>query len=124
MTPPPAQRLSPTSSPIDSSETIVAPATAPGRGALSVVRLSGGAAHDIGRAALHPWPATARTATLSRVRDLAGVVLDQVVAIRYDAPASFTGEDCVELITPRRRRRLRDSCRRDDRAWRSAGTSR
>jgi tRNA modification GTPase len=61
--------------------------------------LSGGAAHDIGRAALHPWPATVRTATLSKVRDLAGVVLDQVVAIRYDAPASFTGEDCVELIT-------------------------
>jgi tRNA modification GTPase len=99
VTPPPAQRLSPTNSPIDSSETIVAPATAPGRGALSVVRLSGGGAHDIGRAALHPWPAAARTVTLSRVRDLAGVVLDQVVAIRYDAPASFTGEDCVELIT-------------------------
>jgi len=99
VTPPPSQRRSPTDSPIDSPETIVAPATAPGRGALSVVRLSGGAAHDIGRAALHPWPTTARTATVSMVRDLAGAVLDQVVAIRYDAPASFTGEDCVELIT-------------------------
>ncbi|HEY2162438.1 MAG TPA: tRNA uridine-5-carboxymethylaminomethyl(34) synthesis GTPase MnmE [Gemmatimonadaceae bacterium] len=99
MTPPPVQRPPPGGSPIDSSETIVAPATAPGRGALSLVRLSGGAAHDIGRAALHPWPPAARTATVSRVRDLAGVVLDQVVAIRYDAPASFTGEDCLELIT-------------------------
>jgi len=77
----------------------VAPATAPGRGALSVVRLSGRTAHEIGRAALHPWPATSRVATVSTVRDLAGVVLDQVVAIRYDCPASFTGEDCIELIT-------------------------
>ena len=99
MTPPRAERRTPTSSPIDSSETIVAPATAPGRGALSVVRLSGMNAHDIGRAALHPWPEIARSATVSRVHDTAGVVLDQVVAIRYDAPASYTGEDSVELIT-------------------------
>ncbi|HEV8445752.1 MAG TPA: tRNA uridine-5-carboxymethylaminomethyl(34) synthesis GTPase MnmE [Gemmatimonadaceae bacterium] len=87
------------SSPIDSSETIVAPATAPGRGALSVVRLSGKNAHDIGRAALLSWPETARVATLTKVHDVAGTVLDQVVVIRYDAPASFTGEDSVELIT-------------------------
>jgi tRNA modification GTPase len=96
---PRAERRPLSSAPIDSSETIVAPATAPGRGALSVVRLSGQSAHDIGRAALHPWPKSARAATLSKVHDIAGVVLDQVVAIRYDAPASYTGEDSVELIT-------------------------
>lgn len=99
MTPSPSERERPRTSPIQSSETIVAPATAPGRGALAVVRLSGPNSHAIGRAALHPWPEQARTATLSRVRDLSGATLDQVVAIRYDAPASFTGEDSLELIT-------------------------
>ncbi len=86
-------------SPIRASDTIVAPATAPGRGALSVVRLSGPGAHAIARAAIHPWPGTARAASLAKVHDVAGTALDQVVAIRYDAPASFTGEDSVELIT-------------------------
>lgn len=99
MTMPREQARHSSSSPIDSSETIVAPATAPGRGALSVVRLSGKNAHDIGRAALLSWPETARVATLTKVHDVAGTVLDQVVVIRYDAPASFTGEDSVELIT-------------------------
>jgi len=86
-------------SPIQSSETIVAPATAPGRAALSVVRMSGPNAHAIGRVALSSWPGLARTATLSKVCDAVGTTLDQVVAIRYDAPASFTGEDSLELIT-------------------------
>jgi tRNA modification GTPase len=84
---------------LSSSDTIVAPATAPGRGALSVVRISGSNAHPIGRGAIHPWPELARTATVAKVRDAAGATLDQVVAIRYDAPSSFTGEDSVELIT-------------------------
>lgn len=83
----------------DSSETIVALATAPGRGALSIVRVSGADAHAIGRALLHPWPPSPRTATLATVRDGAGDMLDQVVAIRYDAPKSFTGEPALELTT-------------------------
>ena len=99
MTTPPAGRRDTHPRLIESSETIVAPATAPGRGALSIVRLSGSRAHDIGRGALHPWPATARTATLSRVHDSSDATLDQVIAIRYDAPASFTGEDSLELMT-------------------------
>jgi tRNA modification GTPase len=99
VTPRSPELYEPRTSPIRSDETIVAPATAPGRGALSVVRLSGPDAHAIGRAALHPWPDVARVATLSKVRDDANATLDQVVAIRYDAPASFTGEDSVELIT-------------------------
>jgi tRNA modification GTPase len=96
---PPIEQTRHASSPIDSTDTIVAPATGPGRGALSVVRLSGKDAHQIARGALRPWPETARTATLSKVHDVAGAALDQVVAIRYDAPASFTGEDSIELIT-------------------------
>jgi tRNA modification GTPase len=36
---------------------------------------------------------------LSHLRDDAGNTLDEAVAVRYDAPASFTGEDAVELST-------------------------
>lgn len=36
---------------------------------------------------------------LARVRDEEGNRLDQAVVTRYDAPASFTGEDAVELST-------------------------
>ena len=81
------------------SDTIVAVATPPGRGALAVVRLSGPRAHEIGRALLSRWPDRPREAVLSAVRDATGAELDQVVAIRYDAPASFTGEHALELST-------------------------
>src|SRR6185437_1853065 len=79
--------------------TIVAQSTAPGRGALSIVRLSGPGAHGIARAAVEPWPAAPRTAVRCRVRDASGAALDEAVVVRYDAPASFTGEDSVEITT-------------------------
>jgi tRNA modification GTPase len=85
--------------PVDLSETIVAQATPPGRGALSIVRISGPEAHAIARAALDRWPAEARSVAVSTVRDTAAMQIDQSVVIRYDAPASFTGEDLVEIIT-------------------------
>lgn len=90
---------SPVVNPFDISDTIVATATAPGRGALAVIRLSGKQAHEIARATLATWPARTRTATLSIVRDAAGRELDQAIVLRYDGPASFTGEDAVEVIT-------------------------
>lgn len=81
------------------SATIVAVATAPGRGALSIVRLSGPEAHAMTRTAVDTWPPEPRVATLSHVRDADGTTLDQAILIRYDAPASFTGEDAIEIIT-------------------------
>lgn len=86
-------------SPFDFSETIVAQATASGRGALAVVRVSGAAAHAIVRTVVDRWPARPRAATLSAVHDSDGRELDQSLVIRYDAPASFTGEDAVEIFT-------------------------
>ncbi|MFI5228248.1 MAG: tRNA uridine-5-carboxymethylaminomethyl(34) synthesis GTPase MnmE [Gemmatimonadales bacterium] len=86
-------------SPLDLTATIVAQATPAGRGALAIVRLSGPDAHRIARGAVEPWPAAPRSAVLTRVRDASGAELDHAVVIRYDAPASFTGEDGVELTT-------------------------
>lgn len=85
--------------PFDLSDTIVAAATPPGRGALAVIRLSGKDAHDIARAAVDRWPERPRITTLTRVRDADGTELDESIVIRFDAPGSFTGEDAVEVIT-------------------------
>lgn len=89
----------PAGAPVDLTDTIVALATAPGRGALAVVRLSGKDAHRVARTTLDRWPVAPRRATLSIVRDVDGVEVDQAVVIRYDAPASYTGDDAVEIIT-------------------------
>ena len=78
-------------------DTIVAEATPPGRSALALIRVSGARAHEIGRTAIVGFPDRPRAATLCEVRNAANVVLDRAVILRYDAPASFTGEDSVEI---------------------------
>src|SRR6186997_540012 len=84
---------------LDLSATIVAQATAPGRGALAIVRLSGPDAHAIARSAVERWPDEPRTALLTVVYDANREAIDQAVVVRYDAPHSFTGEDAVEITT-------------------------
>ena len=79
------------------SDTIVAEATAHGRGALAVIRLSGPRAHEIARRIIDNWPPEPRVATLANLSDADGSRLDEAVVTRYDAPASFTGDDSVEL---------------------------
>lgn len=81
------------------ADTIVAAATPLGRGALSIVRLSGPRAHQIARKLCRRWPSAPREAILTEMHDAAGATLDQALVLRYDAPASFTGEDCVEFST-------------------------
>ncbi len=81
-----------------SADTIAALATPPGVGALAIIRLSGPQACDILQACTgRTRPLTPRRATLLRVRSATGLVLDEVVATWFAAPASFTGEDVVEL---------------------------
>lgn len=79
-------------------DTIVAVATPPGKGAISLVRMSGGAALEIASRAIHPWPVEPRRATLCRVAsDGSGRVIDQALVTVFVAPDSFTGEDVVEI---------------------------
>jgi tRNA modification GTPase len=80
-------------------DTIVARATAPGRAALALVRLSGDRALAIARALGAPALAP-RRATLATVRHpVTGERLDQTVVTAYTAPHSYTGEDVVEFST-------------------------
>lgn len=79
-------------------DTIVAISTAPGRAAISVVRLSGPQSHDIARRCSSAWPEQPRVTRLVDVRDpMSSSIIDQAIVVRYDAPNSFTGEDMVEI---------------------------
>ncbi|HUF75563.1 MAG TPA: tRNA uridine-5-carboxymethylaminomethyl(34) synthesis GTPase MnmE [Longimicrobiales bacterium] len=81
-------------------DTIASVSTAPGVGAIAVVRLSGPRAGEL---LLRLAPTLGETpeprrATLVELRDPTdGALLDRAVATWYRAPASYTGEDLVEL---------------------------
>lgn len=81
------------------ADTIVAPATPPGRSALAIVRLSGPQVRRIARAldATFPLAPPERIARVCRLRDASGQTLDQAVMTFFSAPRSFTGEDALEI---------------------------
>ena len=79
-------------------DTIFAQATARGRAGLAIIRISGPAGVCARSAALAGGLGPAAAAALRWLRDPAtGARLDQAVVIAFPAPASFTGEDVVEL---------------------------
>ena len=75
---------------------IIAVATAPGKAGVGVVRISGQNLKPIIKA-LFQRDLVPRQATLLSLRDVGGQLIDQLVAISFVAPASFTGEDVLEL---------------------------
>ncbi len=79
------------------ADTIFAPASAPGRAGVSVIRISGDAALDAARALAGTLPPP-RHAGLRRLRDTqTGDLLDAGLVVTFPGPGSFTGEDCAEL---------------------------
>ena len=83
-------------------DTIVAPATPLGSGAVAIIRLSGPRASEILRRMWHPRAMTAalepRRMYLGEVVDPdSGAHLDSALAVTFPKPASLTGEDVVEL---------------------------
>lgn len=78
------------------SDPIVAIATAPGRGAVGIVRVSGQGLGPL-VAALCAKPLKPREATYLPFRDAAGEAIDHGLALHFPAPHSFTGEDVLEL---------------------------
>ena len=81
---------------MDGEETIAAVATPHGRGGIGVVRLSGIRAIEIAESmcgrTLKP-----RHATLSRIRNQAGDLVDHGIVLVFPAGASFTGEPVAEF---------------------------
>jgi tRNA modification GTPase len=82
-------------------DTIVALATPPGRGAVALVRLSGPNATQIFKRVAPRWRGGSkpRCVFLTRVLDSDGGLLDRVLVTFFQAPASYTGEDLVEIST-------------------------
>jgi tRNA modification GTPase len=78
------------------NDTIVAQATPPGRGGVGIVRVSGPAAKHVAERMLGHCP-TARKAEYLPFKDRNGVVLDEGIALFFQGPNSFTGEDVLEL---------------------------
>ena len=76
-------------------DTIAARATAPGRGGIGIVRVSGPGVKEISRQILGELPEP-RLATYSDFSDGEDVI-DQGIALYFNAPGSFTGEDVLEL---------------------------
>lgn len=84
------------------ADTIVAVATPPGRGGLGVVRLSGSAAMRVAMDLCgHSIAFEPRRATFARLSATAGepgcTLGDEVVVTAFPGPASYTGEDVVEI---------------------------
>ncbi|KKD61882.1 tRNA modification GTPase TrmE [Grimontia sp. AD028] len=78
------------------SDTIVAQATPPGRGGVGIIRVSGPKAKEVALAV------TGRELPMRRAEylpfnDEQGNALDQGIALYFQAPNSFTGEDVLEL---------------------------
>jgi tRNA modification GTPase len=78
------------------SDPIVAIATAPGRGAVGIVRVSGKNIKGLIEA-LFSRPLKPREATYTPFLDAQGQAIDQGLALFFPAPHSFTGEDVLEL---------------------------
>ncbi len=77
-------------------DAIAAIATAPGRGGIGVVRVSGRDLASIATTLLGNLPVP-RHATYSAFLDAEGSIIDRGIAIYFPAPNSYTGEDVLEL---------------------------
>lgn len=79
-----------------STDTIVALATPPGRGGVGIIRVSGPGCDEIAKTVLGKLPAL-RQADYLDFFDADQQVIDSGIALRFQAPHSFTGEDVLEL---------------------------
>ncbi|MCQ2914031.1 MAG: tRNA uridine-5-carboxymethylaminomethyl(34) synthesis GTPase MnmE [Alphaproteobacteria bacterium] len=77
--------------------TIFAPATAPGKAGVGIIRISGPNAKLVMDKMTNLKNPEPRSAILTKLRTVSGEVIDQPIVIYFPNPNSFTGEDVVEL---------------------------
>jgi tRNA modification GTPase len=78
------------------TDTIYAPATAAGRAAIAVVRVSGPKTREAVRALGGRLPKP-RRASLRRLKGATGEAIDEGLVLWFPAPGSYTGEDSAEF---------------------------
>jgi tRNA modification GTPase len=81
---------------IDFKDTIAAIATPPGNGGVGIVRISGSLVHTIAEQLLTK-PLAPRLAQYTTFLDADRNVIDTGIALYFPGPASYTGEDVLEL---------------------------
>jgi tRNA modification GTPase len=81
---------------LNEKSTITAQATAPGRGGVGIIRVSGPEAKNVAQAILGKVPEI-RKAEYLPFSNTNNEVLDQGIALFFQAPNSFTGEDVIEF---------------------------
>ena len=81
---------------IMSKETIAAQATAPGRGGVGIIRVSGPEVKNVAKAILGKVPEL-RKAEYLTFKSISGNALDKGLALYFKGPNSFTGEDIIEF---------------------------
>ena len=78
------------------NKTIIAPATAPGRGGISIIRMSGIDSKRIAEKMCGRLPEPWRLKK-SQIQSSKGEVLDSGMVVFFESPHSYTGEDVVEF---------------------------
>ena len=78
------------------NKTIIAPASAPGRGGISVIRMSGGDAKKITERMCGPLEGSGHLKR-REIRSSDGSLLDLGMVVLFESPNSYTGEDVVEF---------------------------
>ncbi|TAN64874.1 MAG: tRNA uridine-5-carboxymethylaminomethyl(34) synthesis GTPase MnmE [Methylobacter sp.] len=81
---------------IENLDTIAAIATPPGNGGVGIIRISGALVPEIAKH-LSRKPLTPRLAQYSSFIDDDGSAIDSGITLYFPAPASYTGEDILEL---------------------------
>lgn len=84
---------------MNNNDTIFALSSGHGKSGVAVIRISGENLGDIFSQFVNKNEITPRRAYFTNLRDNAGELIDQCLAIYFPAPHSFTGEDVIELHT-------------------------
>lgn len=79
------------------NDTITALSTPTGESAIALVRLSGGECRRLAMQAFGVSDIVARRANFGTYKDIGGNALDEAVFTLYKSPASYTGEDMLEI---------------------------
>ncbi|MBR5904574.1 MAG: tRNA uridine-5-carboxymethylaminomethyl(34) synthesis GTPase MnmE [Alphaproteobacteria bacterium] len=84
---------------MNNNETIFALSSAHGKSGVAVIRISGDNLSELFERIINKKEHTPRHAYYTNFRDENGDLIDQCVAVYFNAPHSFTGEDMIEIYT-------------------------
>ena len=81
------------------NDTIFALSSGHGKSGIAVIRISGDKLYNLFLQITNRKSADARHAYFANMRDQDGYIIDQVIAIYFAAPHSFTGTDIIEIYS-------------------------